>query len=420
MQALPQNVDAWLTYIESLHPKSIEMGLARVSQVLQRLSLNLTGRVITVGGTNGKGSTCAMLERIYTQAGYSVACYTSPHLLHYHERVRLNGDMIGDADLCAAFNAVEQARGDIHLTYFEMGTLSALWYFAQHAPDVIILEVGLGGRLDAVNIVDADCAIVTNVDMDHMEFLGDTREKIAKEKAGIYRANQISIFGDTHPPNTLVDYAQELGTELSCFGREFKLTDVNGKHVYQDAQGVYEMPELGMFGAYQYQNAAAVLCAVRLLQSLLPVSTEVVSNALKQIRVHGRFQTVRDHPTVILDVGHNPHAARALLANIQAIKSQDIRCIAVFSMLADKDIRGVVGVLKTVVDEWHIAPISHPRAADANTMARIIQDEIPNARLTIYTDIENALQVAYETASKNDKIIVFGSFFTVAAVMLDT
>ncbi|HSI29366.1 MAG TPA: Mur ligase family protein, partial [Methylophilus sp.] len=233
---LPVTVEAWLSYIESLHPKSIEMGLSRVQAVAARLQLEFPFTVITVGGTNGKGSTCAMLERIYATAGYRVGCYTSPHLVQYQERVRLNGALISDDVLCAAFAAVEFAREEIALTYFEMGTLAALWAFEQQPLDVVILEVGLGGRLDAVNIVDADCAIVTNVDLDHMEFLGDTRELIGHEKAGIYRKEQIAICGDAQPPVSLLNHAAALGVPLKRFGVDYRI-DAGSKQQaqYQDA-----------------------------------------------------------------------------------------------------------------------------------------------------------------------------------------
>ncbi|MFQ6334597.1 bifunctional tetrahydrofolate synthase/dihydrofolate synthase [Methylophilus sp. 3sh_L] len=414
----PQTVEDWLGYIESLHPKSIEMGLGRVQAVAQRLGLNFPFTVITVGGTNGKGSTCAMLERIYTAAGYEVGCYTSPHLIHYQERVRFNGQVIADDRLCQAFSAVEEARGDITLTYFEMGTLAALWAFEQQALDVVVLEVGLGGRLDAVNIVDADCAIVTNVDLDHMEYLGDTRELIGREKAGIYRTEQIAICGDAEPPLSLLAYAEQLGVKLYRYGSDYQIeiSESQAAH-YEDAFGVLDIASLRLYGRYQWNNAANVIFAVRALQSQLPVSASVMLQALVGTEVTGRFQYWHHSPDIILDVAHNPHAARALRDNLQRLTAGGGRVIAVFSMLSDKDIASVVDILHDVFDEWHIAPIMHPRAADLHELNNYLAGRVSVERLHAHANLPAALQSAYKKAAKNDKIIVFGSFFTVAAIL---
>lgn len=418
ISGLPQTVGDWLGYIESLHPKSIEMGLGRVQTVAARLQLTFPFTVITVGGTNGKGSTCAMLERIYSAAGYQVGCYTSPHLLHYQERVRFNGHVIADALLCDAFAAVEQARGDVTLTYFEMGTLAALWAFEQQPLDVVILEVGLGGRLDAVNIVDADCAIVTNVDLDHMEFLGDTRELIGHEKAGIYRQQQVAICGDAAPPDSLLAYAETLGVKLNRFGVDYQidLSDTQRAH-YHDAQGALDIGTLSLFGHYQWNNAANVIFAVRALQNRLPVTQAQLLHALTATEVTGRFQYLHHAPDVILDVAHNPHAARALCDNLQRLSADGSQVMAVFSMLSDKDIASVVEILHQVIDVWHIAPIDHPRAASMNHLQACLSQKVPLAHIYSHSDLAAALQSAYKTAAKNDKIIAFGSFFTVAAIL---
>jgi len=257
--AKPHSVDGWLAYIEALHPKSIAMGLERVSIVAQRLALfqvNPRPTIITVAGTNGKGSSCAMLEHIYTAAGFRVGCYTSPHLLRYQERVRVNRQEISDQDLCLAFSAVEMARQEVELTYFEMGTLAAVWHFAQQALDVLVLEVGLGGRLDAVNIFDADCAIVTNIDLDHMEYLGDTREKIGLEKAGVYRAQQIAICGDRTPPQSLLDYAVSIGARVHCIQHAFEVQGHSAGWSYRDSNGTLNIPPLSLTGVFQQDNAA--------------------------------------------------------------------------------------------------------------------------------------------------------------------
>lgn len=418
ISGLPQTVEGWLGYIESLHPKSIEMGLGRVQTVAARLQLQFPFTVITVGGTNGKGSTCAMLERIYSTAGYQVGCYTSPHLVHYQERVRFNGHVIADELLCDAFAAVEQARGAVTLTYFEMGTLAALWAFEQQPLDVVILEVGLGGRLDAVNIVDADCAIVTNVDLDHMEFLGDTRELIGHEKAGIYRQPQIAICGDAAPPASLLAYAESLGVKLNRFGVDYQMDVSDAQHAhYRDSLGQLDIGTLRLFGDYQWNNAASVIFAVRALQSTLPVNEDQLLQALTGTEVTGRFQYIQQAPDVILDVAHNPHAARALRDNLQRLSADGGQVIAVFSMLSDKDIASVVDILHPVIHAWHIAAIDHPRAASMDYLQACLSQKMSLAHIYSHSDLAAALQSAYKTAAKNDKIIVFGSFFTVAAIL---
>ena len=416
-RTMPNSVAGWLAYIESLHPKSIEMGLSRVQAVAERLQLRTPFTVITVGGTNGKGSTCAMLERIYSQSGYRVGCYTSPHLVHYQERVRFNGVAIDDAVLCQAFAAVEQARAEISLTYFEMGTLAALWAFEQVPLDVVILEVGLGGRLDAVNIIDADCAIVTNVDLDHMEFLGDTREAIGQEKAGIYRRQQVSICGDLQPPSTVLAYADTRGIDLKRFGVDYFIEPHAANAEYRDGAGTLAVHALKLYGAYQWHNAANVIYAVRALNARLPVQSDVLLQAISDTEVAGRFQRWRTQPDVILDVAHNPHAARALRANLQQLRQQGGRILAVFSMLSDKDIASVVQILHAHIDAWAVAPIQHPRAASVAQLVACIRAAAPNAALNEYADLPQALCALEKISTKNDKIIVFGSFFTVAAVL---
>lgn len=317
----------WLSYIESLHPKSIAMGLDRVKQMIDRLKLHPKFTIITVTGTNGKGSTCAMLEQIYTNADYQVGCYTSPHLLRYNERVRVNKQEVSDDALCAAFAAVDTDRVDangevIALTYFEVGTLAAVWHFMQTGVDVAILEIGLGGRLDAVNAFEPNCTIVTSVDLDHQEFLGNTRESIGFEKACVYRASVPAICGDTNPPLSLVAYAQEIKADFKLIHHDFDFT-LNGADSwrYSDGVGTYQLPIPALKGAYQLNNAASAICAVDTLQSRLPVSSAHIASAMRQVSLAGRFQTVSTSPHVILDVAHNPHAARALATNLNASRA---------------------------------------------------------------------------------------------------
>ena len=419
----PKSVDAWLAYIEALHPKSIAMGLERVSVVAQRLALFSQFQrpvIVTVAGTNGKGSSCAMLERIYAEAGYRVGCYTSPHLQRYQERVRVCSKEISDQALCDAFDAVESARDTIELTYFEMGTLAAFWHFSQQPLDVLVLEVGLGGRLDAVNILDADCAIVTNVDMDHMEYLGHTREKIGLEKAGVYRANQIAICGDRAPPQSLVSHAAKLDVALHCIQQAFDVDARDGQWCYRDAHGVLDIPSLSLTGAFQRDNAASVIYAIRALRPVLPVADAVIVQTLPNVQLSGRFQYLSHAPDIIVDVAHNPQAAQSLLDNLLELRKKmpkDGRLIAVFAMLADKDIQAVVNILMQQFDTWHVAEIRHPRAAKLNDLVRIFSDCAVSSPVEAHLNIELALSSAYKSVAKNDKIIVFGSFFTVAAAL---
>lgn len=417
----PKTVDEWLRYIEALHPKSIAMGLERVSMVAARLGLlpattSPKPLIITVAGTNGKGSSCAMLTQIYVAAGYQVGTYTSPHLLRYHERVRINQQDISDTELCQAFAAVEQARREVELTYFEMGTLAAMWHFMQAKLEVVILEVGLGGRLDAVNIFDADCAIVTNVDLDHMEFLGDTREKIGAEKAGVYRAQQLAICGDHAPPHSLMAYAKQIGADLKCAQQDFKVVAQQDGWHYVDDFGELVLSDLSLVGDFQMHNAAAVLFAVRTLAKHLPVSTDVMVAALSKVQLSGRFQYLQRQPDIIVDVAHNPHAAASLLSNLAQLPKSG-RVLAVFAMLADKDIARVVQTLRGQIDEWHIAEIQHARAASVAQLRSVLLANGVTSPICSDETVEEAFACCYKKAAKNDKIIVFGSFFTVAAIL---
>jgi dihydrofolate synthase/folylpolyglutamate synthase len=434
-----KDLTSWLSYIESLHPKSIAMGLDRVRLMVDRLQLHPAFPIIAVAGTNGKGSTCAMLEQIYKQAGYQVGCYASPHLLRYNERVRVDGNEVSDQDLCAAFTAVDAARVDannlvIPLTYFEVGTLAAMWHFMQTGVDIAILEIGLGGRLDAVNAFEPSCAIVTSVDLDHQEFLGDTRESIGFEKAGIYRPSIPAICGDTNPPASLVAYAHEIEADFKCLHQDFDyISDKDGWQYKANGKVVYTLPLPALQGSYQLNNAACAITAVESLQSSLPVATEAIANAMLQVKLVGRFQTVSRQtlpksPQVILDVAHNPHAARALAENLRLVKMQQGnsrlgKTYAVFAMLADKDIKGVIDAVKNEIDGWYVAGIDHARGALATDLAVMIANVIPKANIKVFNSADNAyLQAcidieACKDANGNDKIIVFGSFFTVATVM---
>jgi dihydrofolate synthase / folylpolyglutamate synthase len=413
---MPKTLADWLSYLESLHPKTIALGLERVGEVRDRLDLRLPFPVITVGGTNGKGSVCAMLESILSAAGYRAGCYTSPHLLDYNERVRIAKRQVGDDELIAAFEKIEGARGDIPLTYFEFGTLAAVQCFVDHRVDVAILEVGLGGRLDAVNVFDSDCAVVTSVDLDHTDYLGDTREKIGFEKAGIYRSGKAAIFGDRDMPDTIASEAKRVGAQLWRLGAQF---DFSGHGQQWDYCGVSvnraALPYPALRGDYQLNNASAVLAALESLKERLPVSMEAVRRGLVEAVLPGRFQVLPGRPQLILDVAHNPHAARSLARNLVGMPPAS-RTIAVFAMLHDKDIAGVVEALKNRIDVWCVSGLQVPRGAPAIALASILGDSGAGRVLSSDT-VEEALQRACNEASENDRIIAFGSFYTVAEVM---
>ncbi len=428
---MPKDLPAWLSYIESLHPKTIAMGLERVKRMIVRLQLHPSFTIITVTGTNGKGSTCAMLAEIYQQAGYQVGSYSSPHLLRYNERVKINGIEASDADLCKAFAVVDAARNEgevIALTYFEVGTLAAMWHFMQTKLDLVILEIGLGGRLDAVNAFEPHCAIVTSVDLDHQEFLGDTRELIGFEKAGVYRPNIPAICGDAKPPASLVAHAHDINADFKCTKQDFdyQLTD-NAWHFKLHGQTRYTLPKPALIGDYQLSNAACAITAVESLQSNLTVSEAAMAKAMQQVTLAGRFQIIQhqasQHYQIILDVAHNPHAATALAANLNKHRQTKGKTYAVFAMLADKDIHGVIDAVKHEIDAWYVASIKHVRGATASVLAKHIAQIRPQAKVYVFDTVTQAFQqacIAIEAckdAHENDKIIVFGSFFTVSAVM---
>jgi len=407
----------WLEYIARQHPQPIALGLDRVREVGSRMRIAPTGPVITVGGTNGKGSCCAMLEAILLGAGYRVGCYTSPHLLRYNERVRIGGREAEDDTLCRAFERVESARSDSLLTYFEFGTLAALAAFADARIDVAILEVGLGGRLDAVNGVDADCALVTSIDLDHQEYLGATRAQIAFEKAGIFRSGRPAVCADPDPPPTLPEHARAIGAELLVAGRDFGHAADAAQWRYWGPRGErHGLPHPALRGACQLANAAACITVLDSLRERLPVTAQDVRGGLLQAAIPGRFQVLPGRPQVILDVAHNPQAARALAANLAAMPKSE-RAIAVFSALRDKDIAGVAAAVKGLITHWHVADAEGPRGANARQLAAALARAGVSAPVTQHPDVAEAWRAACNSAAEDDKIIAFGSFLTVAAVM---
>src|SRR3989338_5438215 len=414
---MPNNLADWLSYLESLHPKTIALGLERVAQVKQRLNLQPDFPIITVGGTNGKGSVCAMLESILHASGYRVGCYTSPHLLHYNERVRIAKHQASDAELCASFEKIEQVRGDIPLTYFEFGTLAAIQCFIGHKVEVAILEVGLGGRLDAVNAFDSDCAVVTSVDIDHTDYLGETREQIAFEKAGIFRAGKVAICADADVPQAIRNHAQQIGAKLWCIGSEFGFTPHQGQWDYRSLVGSRNaLPHPALRGAFQLNNASAALAALDALKERLPVSMEAVRRGLVEVQLAGRFQVIPGRPQLILDVAHNPHAARSLAQSLAGLPPCP-HTFAVFAMLRDKDMAGVAAALDPHIDTWLVAGIDTPRGAAAGELAQVLQNTGVRGDIQSFPDVGEALRYAYNAAGENDRIAAFGSFYTVAEAM---
>ena len=409
----PISLAQWLTYIEALHPKSIAMGLERVSIVANRLGLAPDFPIISIAGTNGKGSTCAMLESIYLKAGYNVGAYVSPHFIRYNERVRTNQQEIQDKALCDAFDAVETARDEIVLTYFEMGTLAAMWHFMQSNLDLAILEVGMGGRLDAVNVFEPSCSIVTSIDLDHMDYLGDTREEIGKEKAGIFRANKPAICGDENPPASLLQYANEVKAELHLITRDFTVNKEGDSWRFGTDKHEFLLPNLSLQGDFQLNNAACAISTVLQLAEQLPVSESIIGEALSAITLLGRFYHYRTNPNIILDVAHNPQAAKSLAKNLQKTTCNG-RTIGVFAMLADKDIPHVIEALVSQVDSWYLADTHNARGATAKQLQSHLQDQVKHDLIKCFDSVSSALRSACIEVNKNDRIIVFGSFYTVA------
>ena len=405
MRSLPE----WLEFIERQHPASIALGLERVAEVFARLDSAISFPVITVGGTNGKGSTCAMLESILRAAGYRSALYTSPHLVRYNERVRIAGVEAPDEELSEAFAAVEAVRQGTPLTYFEFGTLAALWLFARRDIEAAILEVGLGGRLDAVNVVDADCAVLTSVAIDHVEYLGADREAIGREKAGIFRAGRPAVLADPHPPQSVL----QAQANLLLVNRDFGYVEEGRQWSYwgpHGRRGGLEHPALR--GSVQLRNAAAALCALETLRSRLPVAMQEVRRGLAEVSLPARFQVLAGRPQVILDVAHNVEAARTLADNLAASAFAP-ETIAVCAMLRDKDIGGVLREIAPRITRWHLASLPGPRGATAEAL----ESELGEGTARKYDSVSEAFAAALGSAGENDKIVVFGSFLTVGEVM---
>lgn len=405
---VPRSLDEWLDYQQRIHARGIDMGLDRVRAVWQRMGAARPAPVvITVGGTNGKGSTVAFLEVMLRAGDMRVGAYISPHILRYNERVRVDGVDAPDAALIAAFERVEAARGDTTLTYFEFGTLAAFDVFARADVDVALLEVGLGGRLDAVNIIDADCSIVVTVDLDHMDCLGPDRESIGREKAGIFRAGRPAIVGESNPPQSLLDYAQAIGAEVKVSGRDFP-AEVDG--------------DVALHGAFQRRNAATAIAALSALGERVRWDARSLARSDSVVPLlAGRLQRLGQHPDLIVDVGHNPQAARELA---QWLDQQPIAGVtrAVFGALADKDVEGVVAALGVRIEHWYLAGLEceSPRGEPVAQLAARVRASLPDARLSEHADVAAALAAARAAAGADDRILAFGSFHVVGPVLRES
>lgn len=404
--------------METLHPRTIDLGLERIRAVQQRLGLTRPqGAVITVAGTNGKGSTVAMLEAIYLAAGYRVAAYTSPHLLRFNERLRLDGQEAEDAAWCQAFSRIDGARGDITLTYFEFATLAALLQISERQPDIVILEVGMGGRLDAVNIVDPDVAVITAIDLDHTDWLGADREQIACEKAGIMRPGRPVICSDNRPPQSLIEQARNLAAPLYCLGEAFS-AEIQGQvwHWRGPQQQRAALPYPALRGSQQLANAAGVVMVLSCLQIRYPVSQQALRSGLLQVRLPGRFQVLPGRPLQVLDVAHNAQAIAQLAASVQQ-QTCPGRTLALLGMLQDKLDDNLLHPLCPWVDHWYLVSLAAPRAATAQSLQDALLAAGCNAPSTLYDDLARAYAAASGALQENDRLIIFGSFYTVGGIL---
>jgi dihydrofolate synthase/folylpolyglutamate synthase len=420
-----QTLAEWLEYCEKLHAKPIDLGMERVREVAKRMDIRFACPVITVAGTNGKGSTCAMAESILSQAGYKTGVFTSPHLVHFEERLRIAEVPVKAAELIASFARVDSARAEISLTYFEFTTLALLDVMVNAELDVAILEVGLGGRLDAVNIIDADCAIITSIDLDHMAFLGDTREKIGFEKAGIMRAGKHAIVSDPMPPASVQAHAEAIGADLWLVGRDFNFSGDKLQWAWAGRGKRFAgLAYPALRGANQLVNASGVLAALTALRERLPITAQAVRNGLAFVELPGRFQIIPGEPNLILDVGHNPHAIAALAVNLDAMGFAPCTH-AVFGAMADKDLANMLQRMNPLVDKWYFTDLPTARAAAAADLLSTWQGVNVGEKFRkdvsgqCFASPKLALDAAIANSAPTDRIVVFGSFFTVGGVLQD-
>ena len=425
--ASQQRLDDWLAHCERLHPKEIDMTLARVNTLRDRLGLRFNAPVVMVAGTNGKGSTCAMLESIALQAGYRVGLYIKPHLVHFQERCRVGGAPVDAESLLPHFEAVEAARGELALTYFEFTTLAILSRLAAEPLDLVILEVGLGGRLDAVNTIDADCAVITSIDLDHVEYLGPDRESVGREKAHIMRPGKPVVVSDPMPPASLAAHAAAVGADLRQLGRDFSYGGDRQQWQWAGRSRKYSgLAFPALRGVNQLLNASGVLAVFEALFDQLPISAQAVRTGLALVELPGRFQVVPGQPALVLDVAHNPHAIAALAQNLDQMGFFP-RTHAVFGAMADKDLAEILARIAPLVDRWHFCDLPLPRAATAAALAErfgALQAQgglktPKDVSVAQHADPQSALAAAAAEADPADRILVFGSFYTVGGVLKD-
>jgi dihydrofolate synthase/folylpolyglutamate synthase len=406
----------WLSWQEQLNPKEIELGLDRISTVWSQMHpAGLQCPVITVAGTNGKGSSVALLDTLLRTAGYRTGCYTSPHFFRYNERIKIDGDEVCDQRLCESFDRIDHSRNKLPLTYFEFSTLAALDLFIAAKLDVVILEVGLGGRLDAVNMIDADAALITTISMDHMDWLGDDLEQIGREKAGIMRCGKPVVFSGGSP-QSVIDTATEVGAKLYLVDRDYQYTTENSGswHWWSESKSYRELPQPALLGRFQKQNAAAVIMLLNTLKDQLSISEEAIKTGLQKVSLTGRFQQIEGRVPTYLDVAHNPEAALALRDNLLS-QQADGPLYAVFSMLKDKEIETVVTAMSAVIDTWFIAPLGSDRGATVEKMNKAIS--LHTDKINCSASIADAFAMAQQQIPLDGRVIVFGSFFTVAEAL---
>ena len=433
MHTTIDTLEGWLAHCERLHPHTIEMGLERVSEVARRMALRFDCPVITVAGTNGKGSTCAMIEAVAREAGYRTGVYSSPHLVHFEERCRLRGEAVDASDLIAHFAAVESARAPndpkngetISLSYFEFTTLAILRLLSQAPLDLVILEVGLGGRLDATNIIDADCMVITSIDVDHVEYLGPDRESIGREKAGIMRTGKPVIVSDPVPPQSVIDHALEIGADLWRFGQDFNFSGDKQQWAWAGRGRRYAgMAYPALRGANQLVNASGALAALEALRDRIPVTAQAVRNGLSMVELPGRFQIIPGQPTLVLDVAHNAHSVAALTANLDAM-GYFPTTHAVLGAMADKDLAPMLVKVAPLIDRWYFTDLPTARAASAAELQQKWNalQMVAGARRSVptatFASPQKALDAAVAAADPTDRIVVFGSFYTVGGVLLN-
>ncbi len=426
------SLDDWLAHCERLHAVPIDLGLDRVRAVCDRLGLQLGGGhgpvVFTVAGTNGKGSTCAMLDSILHEAGYRVGVYSSPHLVRFEERCRIDGAPIESTLLLPHFEAVEAARNGVSLTYFEFTTLAILRALSMAGLDAVVLEVGLGGRLDAVNVIDTDCAVITSIDIDHVDYLGPDREAIGREKAGIMRAGRPAVVSDPVPPRSVVEHAGQIGADLWLSGRDHNVSGDKQQWAWAGRGRRYAgLAYPALRGANQLINASGVLAALQAVRDRLPITAQAVRVGLARVELPGRFQIVPGQPTLVLDVAHNPHAAAALAQNLDQMGYYP-STVAVLGMMRDKDVAQTVARLLPLVDVWCCAALPTERAASPAELREMIEREwaaaraagrvVPaEVRVSEHASPQAALDAAVAQIDPADRIVVFGSFFTVGGVL---